>query len=122
MRGQGRMFRPTWTEDGEKRTGATWWLDYSVNGKRFREPAGTTSSKVAAKLLRDRLAGREAGKLVGSPDKVTFAEIRELVERQYVLDGRRSLKRVRRALEHLERFFGAAERAMAIGATRIDAY
>src|SRR2546422_243120 len=122
MRGQGRVFRPTWTEDGQKRTGATWWLDYSVNGKRYREPANTTSTKVAAKLLRDRLGGREAGKLVGSPDKVTLHDLRVLVERQYDLDGRRSKRRIVQCWEHLEAFWGAATRTLDVTPSELDRY
>ena len=38
MRGQGRVYRPK----VHGREIAVWWLDYGVNGKRFRESMNTT--------------------------------------------------------------------------------
>ncbi len=122
MRGQGRVFRPTWTEHGHRRTAKTWRLDYSIGGTRYRESANTTSRREALRLLRERLSGREAGKLVGSPEKVTLAALRALVERQYVLDGRRSLGRVQRSLDHLGRVLGPETCAVEITGPRLDAY
>ena len=131
MRGQGRVFRP---RVRGKET-AVWWLDYGVRGERHRESAHTTKKTDAQRLLRQRLDARETGKLVGRPDRMMFAEyekgedgkdklvggLRALVETQYQLDGRRSLWRIKLALNHLETFFGA-DRAMDITATRLDAY
>jgi hypothetical protein len=98
-RGQGRLYR---------RKGTTnWWLDYSIRGVRHFQSSGTAKHKEAADLLRERIGQRKAGTLMGNPEAVTFAQLRELVERQYVLDGNRSLPRVQMALEHLEQFFGA---------------
>jgi len=71
-------------------------------------------------MLRQRIGDRETGKIVGRPELVVLAEyttgedgtpilvggLRALVERQYVLDGRRSLIRVQRSLDHLERVIG----------------
>ncbi len=134
MRGQGRVFRPTWTDPqtGEMRTVKTWWLDYSLDGRRHREPAGTTSWRKANDLLRKRIQARRDGTLVESPDELRFAErdeqgelvggLRGLVETQYVLDGNRSLKRAQIALGHMEKFFGVEAKAMAITPTRIDDY
>lgn len=117
MRGQGRVYRP---KVRGRETGR-WWLDYSVNGKRHREPAHTSKTE-ALRLLRQRIDAREAGKVVGRPDKVTFGQLRELAERQYQLDGRRSLDRLQGALAHLERFFGREARAPEITAVRCDEY
>jgi len=118
MRGQGRVFRPK--VRGEQT--AVWWIDYSHRGKRFRESAETTSKREALDKLHERIGDRRAGRLVGRPDLVTFAQLRALVEGQYQLDGRRSLVRVQRALNHLERFFGADHLAVELGAVEIDAY
>src|SRR5882672_12319382 len=108
MRGQGRVFRPKWRDakTGAMRRADVWWLDYSLRGKRFRESARTTSKRDAQRLLRKRMGDREDGKLVGHPDRVTLADLRALVERQYVLDGRRSLARAKRSLDHLARIIG----------------
>lgn len=118
MRGQGRVFRPK--VDGKETS--RWWLDYSIHGVRHREPSGTNSKAEAHRLLRQRLTEREAGKVVGRPDRVTFGELRELAERQYSLDGRRSLDRLRAGLDHLQAFFGVQARAPEITATRLDAF
>src|SRR3989442_7267836 len=117
MRGQGRVFRPK-VRGKETRV---WWLDYGVRGQRFREPTRTESKQEAQRLLRHRLAAREMGKLIGSPDRVMFTQLRELVERQYGLDGRRSLWRIKLAFDHLGAFL-SADRAMDITPARVDAY
>jgi integrase len=138
MRGQGRVFRPTWTDPttGETKVAETWRLDYSVNGTRYREAASTTSKREALALLYERTGGRRAGKVVGNPDRVVLAEyekgddgtaklaggLRALVERQYALDGRTSVARVAEAFTHLEAFFGAEARVAQITKTNIDAY
>jgi len=118
MRGQGRVFRPK----VRGRETAVWWLDYGLLGQRHRESANTTSKREALDLLRTRIGDRKAGKLTGQPDRVTFAQLRELAERQYTLDGRRSLDRLKDALNHLETFFGKDARALSITTSRVDAY
>ena len=113
-RGQGRLYR---------QPGSTlWWLDYSVRGARHRESSGTSKRKKAIGILRERVGGRETGTLLGRPDHVTFAHLRELAERQYQLDGRRSLPRLKDALNKLEAFFGAGARALDFTPSAIDAY
>src|SRR2546426_8093213 len=116
MRGQGRVFRPK-VRGEETRI---WWLDYSTRGQRYRESSETESKKEAQRLLRERIGGRETGKIVGRPDRVVLAQyakgedgqeklvggLRALVERQYVLDGRRSLWRISLAFDHLVAYFG----------------
>ena len=101
---------------------AVWWIDYSLHGQRYRESAHTKVKTEAQRLLRQKLTEREAGKVVGRPERVTFAQLRELAERQYVLDGRRSLDRLQGAFTHLECFFGKDARAPEITAARLDAY
>jgi len=118
MRGQGRVFRPK----ARGRETVFWWLDYSNGGTRHREPAHTASRSEAQRLLRQRLTEREAGKVIGRPDRVTFQQLRELAERQYQLDGRRSLDRLNCAFEHLQGFLGTEAKAQDITAARLDAY
>src|SRR5712692_2800879 len=132
MRGQGRVFRPV--VRGEET--AVWWLDYGLGGTRHRESSGTTVKRDAQRLLRQRLEARETGRLVGRPDRVLLAEyergadgqtklvggLRGLVETQYQLDGRRSLKRAQQSWAHLETFLGATTRALDVTPQRLDAY
>ena len=118
MRGQGRVFRP---RVRGHQTGV-WWLDYSVGGRRHRESTHLTGKSDALELLRQRIGDRRSGKLVGQPDRVTLHRVRELAERQYTLDGRRSLVRCKQAWEHLEKFFGAEVRVVGLTSVRRDAY
>jgi integrase len=118
MRGQGRIFRPK----VRGRETARWWLDYSLHGERHREPAHTTSKAEAQRMLRQRFTEREVGKVVGRPDRVTFADVRKGLERHYEREGNRSLRRAKQALDHLERFFGAARRAIDITRHTVNAY
>lgn len=131
-RGLGRVFRPT----VRGRQTVVWWLDYSVRGKRHRESSGTMSKTEAQRLLRERIGNREAGKLVGRPDRVVLAEyakaddgtdkliggLRALAEKQYDIDGRRSKERVVQYWDHLEGFFGAGTRVVEINGVRLDDY
>jgi len=100
MRGQGRVYRPKvrgWEV-------VTWWLDYSLAGRRYREPANTKSKSEAIELLRQRIGDRKSGKVVGRPDRVTLADLRGGLERHYQREDNRSLRRAQQAFDHLERF------------------
>src|SRR5439155_6152174 len=121
-KGNGRVFRPTWTQDGRTRTARTWWLDYTVHGERHREPREATTQRAALALLHQRVGDRRAGKLLGNPDDVTVHDLRVLVEKQYDLDGRRSKRRTMQCWNHVEEFFGKATRVPAVTPTRLDDY
>src|SRR5438477_2108684 len=117
-RGQGRCFKPV----VRGAPCSVYWLDYSIRGERHRESSHTTSRKEALDLLRERIGGRKAGTLTGQPDRVTFADLRQLVERQYTLDGNRSLARVQLALQHVEDFVGATVRALDLTPELLDRF
>src|SRR2546421_2791579 len=135
MRGQGRVYRPK-VRRGPPGTPYTetkvWWLDYSIGGQRHSESSGSTSKKDAFELLHQRIGDRKSGKLVGAPDRVVVAEyddakkltggLRAIAERQYTIDGRRSLERLRDAWDNLEAFLHAETPVLTITADRIDAY
>src|SRR3989441_11279383 len=118
MRGQGRVYRPR----VRGRQVTTWWLDYSLDGARHREPAHTRRKNEALETLRQRIGDRKAGKVVGRPDRVTLADLRGGLERHYHREDNRSLRRAQQALNHLERFFGAKTRAMQITKARVGDY
>jgi integrase len=133
MRGQGRVFRPTWRDNaGERQTSPYWSLDYSLHGVRYKEKTRLTSQRQALKLLAQRLDARSAGTLVGNPEDVLLAEydadkklvggLRGLHETQYDLDGLRSKERVQQYWAHLEKFFGAGATAASVTPLRLDAY
>ncbi len=101
---------------------ATWWLDYSIGGKRHREPANTKVKSEAIDVLRQRIGDRKSGKVIGRPDRVTLADLQAGLERHYQREGNRSLCRARQAFNHLEHFFGAKTRAMGITKSAVAAY
>lgn len=126
-RGAGRVFRPKWNG----RESAVWWLDYSVRGERHRESSGVTSKREAQRIIRERMGGRETGKIIGQPDRVTLAHyedgklvggLRYLHESKYELEGLRSLDRTRQLWDHLEHFFPAPTTVIAVTETRLDDY
>jgi integrase len=118
MRGQGRVFRPK--VDG--RESQVWWLDYSIRGKRHRESSGTTSKKEAFALLRERIGKRSAGTLTGRPDRVTLADLKKALQTHYLLEGNASWPRALQAFTHLETFFGADARVIAITRSAVSDY
>lgn len=107
-----------------------------MRGARHRESSGLTSKAEAQRLLRERIRNREAGQLVGRPDRVVLAEyargddgterlvggLRGLAEKQCEIDGRRSKERVVQYWDHLEAFFGADARAVELTGVRLDDY
>lgn len=111
-RGQGRLYK----------RGGVWWIDYSVRGHRYRESTDTTSHREAVALLSRRTEGRRAGKLLGNPDAVTFANLRALIEQDYALKGNSSTDRLADALHHLETHFRPEALALEITETAIDTY
>src|SRR5512143_2154626 len=118
MRGQGRVYRPR----ARGREVATWWLDYSVDGARHREPAHTKVKREALEVLRQRIGDRKSGKVVGRPDRATLADLRASLERHYQREDNRSLRRAQQAFDHLDRFFGVKARVMRITKPRVGEY
>src|SRR5204862_5690887 len=98
MCGQGRVYRPR----VRGREIATWWLDYSIAGRRHRETANTKVKSEALEILRQRIGDRKSGKVIGRPDRVTLADLHSGLERHYQREDNRSLLRAQQAFNHLE--------------------
>ena len=129
-RGQGRVYQ----------RGSVWWLDYSLGSRRHREPSTAATKRDAQDILRKRIGDRQTGTLIGRPDRILLAEYEEqrsengkvtkkllgglrwLHETQYDLDGLRSKERMVDAWNHIEKFFPAPTRVIAITPTRLDQY
>lgn len=123
MRGTGRVYRPTWTnKKGEKKKVATWWLEYSLGGKQYREASGTTDRDEAIDQLRKRVGDRKTGRVVANPTRVTLRQLREGLERHYKREGNKSLKRMRQGFNRLEKFWPEGTRALAISRSRVAEY
>ncbi len=106
--GAGLVYRPTYVDKGtgERKAVSTWWVQYSVRGRQFRESSGSRDRTDAEKLLQRRSAAAAQGKPVGPrAGKATFEDLARILLDDYQANARRSLERVEDALGHLRGFF-----------------
>ncbi len=120
MRGQGRVFRPK--VRGERT--AIFWLDYSVNGERYRESSGTTVQAEALALLERRRMDRKAGRpMIEDPVPTTLAAFVEH-HLQAKADSRRYtagwLGESRHHLERAVAYFGRERRLASVTAVDVQ--
>jgi integrase len=102
----GYTFRPTYTaKDGTKRESGTWWIGYSVAGKKYRESAKTKRRKQAEDLLARRLAAKGQAPAQQAAERTRFADLCELIREDYEQNGRRSLARLNTSIRHLKASF-----------------
>jgi hypothetical protein len=124
--GMGYVFQPKYRDERtrERKTAETWWISYSIHGRRHRENAHSTKEADATKLLKLRLGQAEIGMPVGPQvERTTLGEILKMVEVDYAANGRKSLARVKHAATHLKEFFDACATArVVITSDRISAY
>jgi integrase len=123
-RGLGLVYRPKYIdrETGERKTAATWWIQFSIRGVRYRESSRSTNRADAVRLLKHRLSEGAAGKPVGSQlERTTFEDLVRILLDNYRANERRSLRRVEGGVKHLREFFGDY-RAVDITEDRINAY
>jgi hypothetical protein len=124
-RGLGFVFQPTYRDKltGDKKATATWWISYSVHGKRHKENAKTTNRADAVRLLKQKIGEAAQGKPVGNEvERTTLDDLLAMVEANYIANGRRSLERTRFAFPHLRAFFGADCKARSVTSDRITGY
>jgi integrase len=123
-RGLGFVYQPVYLDKrtGERKTVATWWVQYSIRGKRYRESSGSSNRNMAIKLLKDRLGAAAQGKPVGpNVDRTRFEDMSRVLVEDYRANGRRSLERIEGAIKHLRQFF-ANDFALDITSDRITSY
>ena len=123
-RGLGFVYQPIYVDKrtGERKTAATWWVQYSVRGKRFRESSGSSNRVDAVKLLKRRIGDASQGRTIGpQAEKTRFKQLTQMLIDDYRANGRRSLKRIRASVGHLLAFFGD-EFAMDVTGDRIASY
>lgn len=101
--------------------GAVWWLDFTVDGERYRESSGAKKKADALAKLRQRIAEVEGGVFVPQSQTCSVEELRLLLETHYRTEGRKSLKRAMGAFKHLKRLLGRYE-ARAITYAVVGAY
>lgn len=102
--------------------GSTWWVQYHWRGTRYQETSGSINRMDAIKLLRNRMAEMGKGQLRG-PDleKTTFADLVQMIRDDYVVNQRRSTRRLNTSLKPLEAAFGHA-RAYELSLDRLNRY
>jgi integrase len=123
-RGLGLVYQPVYLDKrtGERKTAATWWIQYSVRGKRFRESSGSLNRADAVKLLKRRIGEAGQGRVLGpQAEKTTLKQLAQMLLDDYRINARRSMKRVKASVGHLLSFFGE-ELALDITADRIASY
>jgi len=101
--------------------GTTWWAQYCHRGRVFRESAHSTDRRDAVRLLRRRLAEIATHRHAPAAEKVTFEDLARMVEDDYRLNGRRSLRRALQSFQHLREHFGF-DRALDITTDRLTGY
>lgn len=92
--------------------GKTIWIQYfsRVAGRKkpHRESTGSSNVKDAIRLLKQKSIEMAAGKAVGPAlQRTTFFDLKGVVTANYTTKGRRSVKRMKIALNHLDEYFGA---------------
>lgn len=122
-RGFGRIFhRHYWDRRGRRRLTATWFIEYSVGGRKFREPTGTTDRDVAKAKLIEKLHSIGRGLPAGTrADLVRFEDLARAIEKDYARKKNRSTKRLGQHLGHLRSFFARAP-ALSMTAERFTDY
>jgi integrase len=91
------------------RRGSIWWIDYSHRGARQRESSESTKLKDAKALLKKRLGEIANGKLPGrDEERLRLTDIREAVEADFKMNGKKSLDRALLSFKHLARHLGDA--------------
>jgi len=124
-RGLGNVYQPTYRDKrtGELRKTATWWIVYSVNGRRIAENAHTKSRPDAVQTLKTKTGDAASGKPVGPQlDRTTLDDLLAMVEADYKANSRKSADRVKYAAARLRTFFGGKSKARDITADRITAF
>jgi integrase len=112
MNGMGRIFT----------RGDIYWIAYSHRGTEHRESTHATGTKgetLARKLLKKRLGEIGRGRLIGpQEEKVAFEELAADLERDYMINGKRSAETLGYQLRHLRASF-AMLRAVDVTTDRI---
>jgi site-specific recombinase XerD len=102
--------------------GTTWWIQYSLDGRKIRESAETTQRTEAARLLADRVGRLARGEpVLPRAGRVTVDEALGDLETHYRTTGERDLEEAGYRLARLREFF-SGYRLTAITPDRITSY
>ena len=121
--GLGRIFRKTREKDGVKIEMPTWYIQYNVGGKTFRESTGTDNYNKAQNFLKKRFAEAQ----VGTPQtydvrRVTVGELLDDLLTDYKTYHPRSVKCFAQpVITNLKEWFGHMK-AVNVSTTHLKAY
>ena len=102
--------------------GDVWWIKYYRNGKAYRETCKSGRESDAKRLLKKREGEISEGKIPGVYfDRIKFNDLTDDFLDDYRVNGKKSLVRAERSVNHLKVSFDGA-RATHITTPRINAY
>jgi integrase len=104
MRGRGRVYRQTSGYTGD--TVATWSLDYTVNGKRYRESSGMTVKPDAVDELERRIKLRQNGQSI---EPAAPKKLKEYVEHHLAA---KAIETDKHGLRRTERWLAGVKRQL----------
>jgi len=88
------------------RRGKTFWIKYYRNGKSYRESSKSEKESIAKRLLKHREGEIVDGKFQGlNVEKIRFDELAEDMINDYKMNGKKSLVRAQRSVNHLKNKF-----------------
>jgi integrase len=125
IRGLGRVYLPTYRDKKtrEVKTSSVYWIQWSVDGKTYRDSAETNSHSKAVDKLKEKLAQIGRGQVVGPDQKrVTLGVLAQQYLADYEVRRLRSLDTAQGRIAHLKDFFGEDTRALVITSDRIREY
>ena len=125
-RGMGTVYQPTYPlKDGTYRKSKFYWIRYTDElGKRHIENSGYTTKDGARQLLTERLAKIHKGEFAeyAKFKDITLRQVTDRLRAYYKEMGRRSIRKVERNLDNVDKFFGETFRADALAAERVADY
>jgi len=102
--------------------GQTFWIKYYRNGKSYQESSQSKKESDAKRLLKSREGQISDGKFPGlKVEKVRFDELAQDLINDYKMNGKKSLRRVKLSVDHLNREFEGM-RAVDITTDKINNY
>lgn len=120
----GSIYRPKYKDrKGQTRESAKWWIQYYAHGRKIREATDTTDYTDAKDILKQKEADATKGRATKSVErKVLFSELIGLVEKDYELNGHRSIDTMKLYVElHIIPYFGKMK-AIRVSEADIDDY
>src|ERR1700687_2326352 len=125
-RGMGTVYQQTYrVKDGSTRKSKYYTIRYTdERGKRHIEGSGYTTKDGARQLLTERLAKIHKGEFAEYEQfkDCTLKQVTDGLRAHYKALGRRSVKKLERNLDHVDKFFGDTFRADTLTAERLAEY